>query len=149
MRERLNLLLSGSTTAQGARFLLSGGFVAVVYVGTTSLLAFIGLPFQVALAIGFAIAIATHFTLQRAFVWTHSARFALGLRGQIARYLLLAGLQYGITAIATATLPRRFGVNTEIVYLITAAVLSCTNFLLFRSRVFHHVKHDEPASANI
>ena len=123
---------------QGLRFAVSGGVVALVYVATTSLLAeVIGLPFEVALAIGFSVAIATHFTLQRMFVWAHAEGFALPLRVQAMRYLPMAGLQYGLTALATAVLPSALGVSTELVYLCAAAVLSAVNFFVFRARVFH------------
>jgi putative flippase GtrA len=123
---------------QGLRFAASGGAVALVYVATTTLLAeVIGLPFEVALAIGFALAIATHFTLQRVFVWAHADGFALPLRHQALRYLPMAGIQYGLTAAATAVLPGALGVSTEVVYLGAAAVLSAVNFFVFRAHVFH------------
>jgi putative flippase GtrA len=123
---------------QGLRFVLSGGFVALVYIATTSVLSqVVGVPFQIALTIGFTVAIATHFLLQRRFVWTHVAGFALPLRHQAIRYLSLAAIQYGLTVASTATLPTALGVSTEIVYLSTAATLSAASFLLFRSRVFH------------
>ena len=55
---------------QGFRFVLVGGIVAGIYVGTTTFLAeVIGVPFEVSLAIGFALAIVTHFSLQRLYVW--------------------------------------------------------------------------------
>jgi putative flippase GtrA len=112
--------------------------VAIVYVATTTLLAeVIGIPFELALAIGFSIAIATHFTLQRVFVWTHADGFALPLRQQALRYLPIAGAQYGLTAAATATLPGALGVRTEVVYLCAAGLLSAVNFFVFRTRVFH------------
>jgi putative flippase GtrA len=123
---------------QGLRFAASGGFVTLVYVATTSLLAeVLGVEFQVSLASGFTLALTTHFTLQRFFVWTHGPGFALALRHQLARYLALAALQYGTTVVVTRFLPRALHVPTEVVYLGTAAVLSCATFLLFRSRVFH------------
>lgn len=123
---------------QGFRFVLSGGIVALVYVGSTILLAdVIGLPFEAALAIGFAVAIATHFSLQRLFVWRHPAAFALPLHHQLVRYLAIAGAQYGLTAAITATLPHALHVSPEVVYLPTVAVISATNFLVFRSRIFH------------
>src|SRR5580692_7756333 len=54
---------------QGVRFALVGGFVALVYLLTTTILALVvHLPFQLALAIGFCVAITVHFTLQRVFV---------------------------------------------------------------------------------
>ena len=129
--------LSGPLAGQGLRFLISGGFVALVYTGTTSLLAeVVGIPFEVAIPIGFAIGLVTHFTLQRVFVWTHAEGFALPLGRQLARYLALAAVQYGVTALSTATLPKPLGVPTEVVYLVTVAVISAVNFVVFRSHVF-------------
>jgi putative flippase GtrA len=117
---------------------MAGGTVALVYLGTTTLLSVVlGLPFQVALAIGFSVAIAVHFTLQRLFVWTHHEEFALPLRHQAGRYLVVAGIQYGVTAASTALLPSALGVPTEIVYLATVAVLLGVNFLVFRHAIFH------------
>jgi putative flippase GtrA len=130
--------VTGATVAQVVRFILSGGIVTVVYVATTSLLAeAVGIAFEAALAIGFGVAIALHFALQRLFVWTRSHGFALSLQHQLMRYLLLAAVQYGLTAAATSVLPRPLGVSTEMVYLATAALLSAANFLAFRSGVFH------------
>jgi putative flippase GtrA len=132
---RLNL--RGPLAGQGLRFLISGGFVALVYTGTTSLLAeVVGIPFEVAIPIGFTIGLVTHFTLQRLFVWTHAEGFALPLGHQLVRYLGLAAVQYGVTALSAAVLPRALGVSTEIVYLVTVAVISLTNFVLFRLHVF-------------
>jgi putative flippase GtrA len=123
---------------QGFRFLLTGGIVALVYVTTTTVLSQVaGLSFEVSLAIGFAVAIATHFSLQRMFVWRHSAAFALRFHHQLGRYLALAAIQYGLTAAITATLPRALGVSPELVYLPTVAILSAMNFVVFRSRIFH------------
>jgi putative flippase GtrA len=131
---------------QGMRFLLSGGVVALLYLGLTSLLgAIIGLPFQLAIAIGFCTAISVHFSLQRAFVWDRTHGFALGLREQVIRYLVLAAIQYGATAAGTALLPSVLGVSSEVAYLISAAVMSAANFLMFRSRVFHSaIPHSIP-----
>src|SRR3977135_2018837 len=53
---------------QGVRFALTGCIVAMVYLLTTTVLAvLLGVPFQVALASGTCLALAVHFTLQRAF----------------------------------------------------------------------------------
>jgi putative flippase GtrA len=123
---------------QGVRFALSGGAVAVVYLATTTVLAsVVGLPFQAALAIGFSVAIAVHFTLQRLFVWTHHEEFALPLGHQVGRYLIVAAVQYGVTAASTALLPSALGISTEIVYLATVAVVLSVNFLVFRHGIFH------------
>jgi putative flippase GtrA len=123
---------------QGVRYVLAGGTVAGVYLLSTLILAdVIGLPFQVALAIGFCLALLVHFSLQRLFVWTHHEEFALPLQHQAGRYVLVAGIQYGLTAASTSLLPPLLGIPVEIVYLVTVAVLVCTNFLVFRYGVFH------------
>jgi putative flippase GtrA len=123
---------------QGFRFALAGSTVALVYLTTTTVLAEVfGVPFQAALAIGFAVAVIVHFTLQRLFVWTHHEEFALPLRHQVGRYLALAGAQYGVTAASTSLLPSVLNVSTELVYLGTVAVVLSVNFLVFRHGIFH------------
>jgi putative flippase GtrA len=123
---------------QGIRFALAGGTVALVYLVVTTVLAeVVGLPFQAALAIGFGVAIVVHFTLQRFFVWIHHEEFALPLRHQVGRYLLVAGAQYGITVVSTSFLPALLGVSTEVVYLATVGLLLGVNFLVYRYGIFH------------
>jgi putative flippase GtrA len=123
---------------QGLRFALAGGVVSLVYVLTTILLADVaGLPFQLALPLGYGIGLITHFTLQRVFVWVHQEEFALPVHHQAGRYLLVAALQYGLTAASTSYLPGRLGVSTEIVYLATVAILVSANFFVFRHGIFH------------
>lgn len=124
---------------QLVRFGLTGGLVTLLYLTVTTVLSqVVGLPFEVALAIGFVTAILLHFTLQRLFVWIHEDGFALPFRHQVGRYLLMAGAQYGCTAVSTATLPGALGVHTEIVYLATMAVVTTTGFLVMRFIIFHH-----------
>ncbi len=123
---------------RGARFVLAGGTVAGVYLLTTTLLASVaGVPFQVALPIGFCAGLAVHFTLQRWFVWSHAQGFALPLRYQAGRYLVTAALQYGLTALSTAFLPALLGASTEVVYLATASLATFLNFVVFRRLIFH------------
>jgi putative flippase GtrA len=123
---------------QGARFAIAGVVVTIVYLSLTTFFALaLGLPFQAALALGFCLALAVHFTLQRLFVWVDHGEFALPLRHQAGRYLLLAGAQYGITAASTSLLPSALGLPTEVIYLATVAFTVSTNFLVFRNRVFH------------
>ncbi|MGD0455028.1 MAG: GtrA family protein [Solirubrobacteraceae bacterium] len=130
---------------QGVRFGLSGGTVALVYLATTTLLAEVaGMPFQAALAIGFCVAIAVHFTLQRLFVWAHHEEFALPLGHQLGRYLAVAAVQYGVTAASTGLLPSALGISTEIVYLATVVVVLSANFLVFRNGIFHAEPDDRP-----
>jgi putative flippase GtrA len=123
---------------QGFRFALSGGVVAVVYVTVTTVLHDVfAARFQIALAIGFAVGVALHFTLQRLFVWRHRQRFALAVHHQALRYLLVCASQYGLTAVSTARLPALLGLPVEVVYLMTILVVASVNFLVFRGRVFH------------
>lgn len=129
---------SSGLRGQGVRFALAGGTVALVYLTTTIVLAeVVGIPFQVALAIGYGLGLIVHFTLQRVFVWAHYEEFALPLHQQAGRYLIVAGVQYGVTAASTSLLPTALGVPTEIVYLVTVAVVVSVNFLVFRQRIFH------------
>ena len=147
-----SLLSPGSgVVGQGVRFLLAGGVVVVVYVTTTIVLAdVIGLHFQIALALGFLVAMAVQFTLYRGFVWAHS-EYALRMHHQAGRYLTAAALGYGLTAACTSVLPSALGVPTEAVYLVMVAALPVINFLLLRYVIFHAkpqpAKVDDPAPA--
>ena len=123
---------------QGMRYALAGSVVLLVYLLTTTFLAVVvGMRFRVALAIGFTLQLAVHFTLQRTFVWVHDERFALPFGHQARRYLMVAGLQLGATAASTSLLPEPVGLSTEVVYLMTVALMTVANFLLFRNVVFH------------
>jgi putative flippase GtrA len=126
------------TAGRGLRFALAGGIVALVYFSVTvGLHEALGVPFQIALLIGFVTALIVHFTLQRAFVWVHADGYALATRHQASRYLAVAAAQYGITAAATAVLPDLLGVSVTYVYLATAVLTTIGTFLVFRARVFH------------
>ena len=123
---------------QLVRFGLAGGLVTLVYLTVTTVLSqVVGLPFELALIIGFGCALLLHFTLQRLFVWVHSEGFALGMGHQVRRYLVMAGSQYGVTAVATAVLPSALGVPVELVYLATMVVVTSTGFLIMRFIIFH------------
>jgi putative flippase GtrA len=120
------------------RYAIAGGIVGCVYIVATLLFRHVaGLPFQLALALGFLIALATHFSLQRLFVWVHHDEFALSARHQARRYLAIAIAQYGLTALVTSTLPDALGVATDLVYLATTACTTLASFVIFRARVFH------------
>lgn len=123
---------------QGVRFAFAGVIVAFVYLTTTTVLADVfAVPFQLALALGYVTAVGVHFTLQRLFVWVHHTQFALGIRGQASRYLLVTGVQYALTAISTSLLPSALDVQVTLVYIVTALALGMANFLIFRGKVFH------------
>ena len=138
---RRRLLPESGIQGQGVRYALAGTGVALVYLLTTSFLAeVLGVPFELALSIGFALALAVHFTLQRTFVWVHEQDFALPLQRQARRYLAVAGVQFAVTGLSTSLLPGVLGLTTEVVYLATVAVLTVVNFLLFRNVVFQPEK---------
>ncbi len=123
---------------QGVRFILAGGIVVVVYVSTTTVLAdVVGMDFQIALAIGFCVALIVQFNLYRVFVWIHHEEFALPTHHQAGRYLAAAAIGYGLTAVCTSFLPSVLGVSTEIVYLAMVAALPVINFMVFRYIIFH------------
>jgi putative flippase GtrA len=146
----LRILRSNTIVGQGTRFALAGSLVSLIYLTTTTVLSvFAGVPFQTALAVGFFVALVFHFTLQRIFVWAHQEAFALPLRHQVGRYLLVAGTQYGVTAGSTSLLPAALGLPTEVVYLATVLLLVSANFLVFRHGIFHARKTDlEPTSGS-
>jgi putative flippase GtrA len=124
------------------RYAAAGGVVGLLYVGGTLLLSGpVGLPIQAAIPIAYGVAVACHFLLQRLFVFRHDGGFALSVREQIVRYLLIAATQYPATAALTALLPALFGISEQVAYLITVAVISVTFFFVLRWGVFH--PHDD------
>jgi putative flippase GtrA len=132
---------------QGTRFALAGGAVALVYLLTTTVLAvLVHLPFQLALAIGFCCGLVLHFTLQRTFVWTGRGDFALPLRRQTVRYLLVSGTQYGLTAVGTPLISSAVEIPTEASYLLLVAILVSTSFVMFRHVIFHREETADPTS---
>jgi putative flippase GtrA len=122
---------------QGVRYILVGGLAGLTYLLATTILVLVaGMQFEVALAIGYCFGIAVHFTLQRVFVWGHRPDFAFSIHHQVARYLAFVGMQYGVTAACTALFPRVLGLPTEVVYLVTVALLTGCNFVVYRHSVF-------------
>jgi putative flippase GtrA len=145
--ERVRGLLAPESglLGQGARFIVGGCATAVVYLLSTTLLAVVvGLPFEVALAIGFCLTIGFNFTLQRMFVWVHHEQFALPLSRQLGRYISVTGAQYGVTAAGVAVLPGALGFSVEVVYLTIAVSLAAVNFVAFRYGVFHAEEQAQP-----
>jgi putative flippase GtrA len=133
-----------SLSGRAARFVIAGGAMAIFYLGLTSLLVVIGMPFQAALIVSFLAAVVVHFTLQRLFVWSRRAEYALPMRQQLRRYLPLVVVQYITTAIATAILPKWMGLPVLAVYIGFALVYALINFLFFRARVFHAAIESRP-----
>ena len=135
--QRLRVQEAG-VVGQGLRFAIAGGCVGLIYVATTAVLSEVaGLRFQLALILGFSVAVAAHFTLQRFFVWVRKDGFALTTKGQMQRYAVVSGAQYASTAAATAVVPQVIDVRVLIVYVTWTALASIVNFLVLGRGVFH------------
>lgn len=131
-------MIDRAALGQGTRFAIAGACVAGVYfVATLTLANVVGLHFQLALAIGLVIAIVTHFLAQRLFVYRHEDGFELPVEHQAGRYLAVTLVQYALSALSTAVLPRALGLRTDVVYVGTTVLLTLLTFLVLRRRVFH------------
>jgi putative flippase GtrA len=123
---------------QGIRFAIAGATVAVVALtGTIVLAEGFGLTYEAAFGIAYTAAVATHFSLQRYFVWSHHTEFALPLQLQLVRYLPIALANYGVVATALEVLPRALHASSLDVYLIATFAMTALSFILFRTSVFH------------
>jgi putative flippase GtrA len=119
------------------RYGLVGATIGLLYVGLTLALSGpVGLPIQVAIVIALTVALTSHFLLQRNFVFRH-AMFALSVRGQLRRYLVVGSLQYAVAVAATSALPALLGLSEQVAYIAITAVSSIATFLFLRWRVFH------------
>src|SRR5689334_11729391 len=93
-------LLDRPFIQQGIRYALAGGTVAITYIGLTLLFSGpVGLPIQVAIPIGYVLAVSLHFLLQRRFVFADREQFALSGGAQVRRYVVIGAVQYAVTAI--------------------------------------------------
>jgi putative flippase GtrA len=138
MNARALLTPGSGLLGQGVRFVLAGGLGTLVYMLVTTLMAaVVGLPFQIALAVGFCAALSINFISQRQFVWAKGEQYVLPLHRQTGRYLVVAWAQYGVTAVATWLLPPALGMPTEVVYVAVALLLGLTNFVVLRYGIFH------------
>lgn len=141
LAEIRNVRKSSGLVGQGARYAMAGAVVTVFYMLITTFFALIvGLPFQVALGIGFCCALMMHFTFQRFFVWADREQFALSFHHQAGRYLMASGVQYGLTVACTSLLPPLLGMSPEAVYIAAVPLLALCNFLMLRYAVFHGAK---------
>ncbi len=119
------------------RFLMSGVAVQGVYaLAMALLLVALDLPRQLALALSYLLALAVHFTLNRQFVFVRDEGYHLSLSGHGARYLVVAGVVYAVTAVALAVLPGALGIHPFLVWLIVTGTIGVLNFLLLSRVVF-------------
>jgi putative flippase GtrA len=122
---------------QGVRFVAVGATVAVLYLGITAVLSSLGVPFQVALATGYFLAVATHFLAHRHFTFSTEAGYALEPSHQLRRFVLVALSQYVLTAALVAVLPGVLHVDRRIVWLGAVALVASATFVVLKTRLFH------------
>ncbi len=140
----LRTLLGHELTGPLIRYAMAGGCVAVVYLSLPLFLHdVVGMPIETAIPIAYAIALILHFNLQRHFVFHHIDEFALTKRGQIARYAVIAAVQYPTTALATAFLPGLLHISSDVAFLTITPTISLITFLLLSSHVFHPTVEEE------
>jgi len=138
VRDVLREAASRDARGQLVRYVTAGGTVAAVYIGLTLALSGpVGLPIQAAIPIAYVTAICLHFTLQRWFVFRDASAFALAMHHQVGRYLVLALVQYSLTALATAVLPDVLGLPDKVVYVCAVGAISFISFVVLRTHVFH------------
>jgi putative flippase GtrA len=134
----IRVLLRHDLAGPFIRYGIAGATVAGVYLAIPLVLnGLLHLWIQIAIPIGYILAITLHFNLQRHFVFRHVDEFALTVRQQIGRYIAIGCVQYPTTALATAFLPKLLGVNERVMFVMITIVISLTFFLLLRGHVFH------------
>jgi putative flippase GtrA len=133
-----HLRTSSAGHHQALRFVLSGGTVAVVYLGLGLLLSGpLGVPIQIAIPVSYVISVLFNYSMQRWFVFAHSDEFALSRQAQFLRYVQIGAAQYALTALATAVLPDVLGLDEQVVYVATALIAAVITFIVLRLVVFH------------
>jgi putative flippase GtrA len=120
------------------RYAISGTIVAVFYLGAPiAINAAFGIALEVCLPVVYVMAITLQFTLQRLFVFRHVSEFALSAKRQAMWYVVIAAIQYPLSALATAFLPKLLGLPERAVYVVATLVIALATFLFLRRRVFH------------
>lgn len=120
------------------RFAFTGGIVALTQMSVmTVLVALLDFPAQPALIVAYLAALAVHFTMNRNFVFSSDAGYALHLSAQGIRYLALVLCGYSLTALSLAVLPGLLGLPQLAVYFMTVACLSLFSFLILQGWIFH------------
>jgi putative flippase GtrA len=138
MSARRRLASIRTLLPHATRYAAAGTLVGATYIGLTLVFSGpVGVPIQLVIPLALAAAGTLHFVLQRTFVFRDREVFALSSGAQAWRYVVIAAVQYGATATATAVLPGLVGVSEQVAYVAAACVVSGTTFLFLRSRVFH------------
>jgi len=140
MPARLSAALSPTKTTPASefvRYILAGCVAAAAYIAVTlSLEGLTGLSIQAAIPIGFAVAVAVNFLLQRRYAFAHVGSFAIGAHAQATLYALMCLAQYGLTAAGTALLPQFTLLGERLAYLCMVGLMPLTSFLMLRLGIF-------------
>jgi len=123
-----------------SKFVLTGALVGGTHLGLVSLMVLAGVPIQLALALGYVIALALHFTLNRQWVFAEDSGYALHFSRQGVRYLLIAGISYAGTAISVAILPGLLGIPQLAAFFMAAIAMAGVSFVLLNFWVFRRVE---------
>jgi putative flippase GtrA len=135
--------LDPDARAQGLRYIAVGCLVGGLYLAiTVGLSELAGLPFQVAMPIGYFTAIGVHFALHRSWTFTSDSGYALSLKGQAGRYLAFVVGQYAVVAGAVAVGTTVLDVSPLVAWLAVVAPLTLASFVVLRTKTFH--PHTEP-----
>lgn len=125
------------TARRLGRFALSAFTVQVVYAALMAVfLLGLDLPRQTALAVGYAVALGLHFTLNRQFVFVSDNGYTRGATSHGRRYLVSAVVVYVITALALAVVPEALGLTPFVAWLLVATTIGVLNYVLLRRFVF-------------
>ena len=125
-------------TLQLARFGVAGALVFGVYTGGTLLLSGpLGVPIVVAIALAYLVGVTLHFLLQRHFVFLDRDTFALPLKAQVSRYVVIGVCQYTLTSVAVTTLPHVIGASQQLVFVGVVVAISLFSFTVLRTAIFH------------
>jgi putative flippase GtrA len=119
-----------------SKFALTGALVGATHLGLVSLMVVFGIPIQLALALGYVVALVVHFTMNRQWVFAADAGYALHVSAQGMRYLVCAGLSYAVTAIAVAVLPGLLGLPELAVFFLSAIGMAGITFVMLNFWVF-------------
>lgn len=131
-------------TTQIIRFVLSGGFAALIDFGLYQLLMYAGLPVAGAKSISFVAGTMTAYVINRR--WTFQAppsraRFA----AVIALYALTFAVQVGINQVLYLTLPHRWW-HDAVAFVIAQGTATVINFIVQRTIIFR--LRDRPLAAD-
>jgi putative flippase GtrA len=119
------------------RFALSGVAVQGVYTALMAVLLLgVDLPRQLALAVSYTGALSVHFTLNRQFVFARGDGYAHELSSHGKRYVLVAIVVYGVTALGLAVLPDALGLTPYLAWLLVTMAIAVLNFVLLGRFVF-------------